>query len=155
AMSVQEIAFGFLSVAVEKMANAIKQVSTQKGYDPADYVLYCFGGAGGQHACLIAESLGINRILIHKFAGVLSAYGMGLADITVIKEVAAETALTDKAIASLQVAVQQATESAMRQIVQQTPDAAGRSAPLVSVQADIRYAGTDFSLRVPSASTAQ
>lgn len=75
----EEVAEGFLAIANEHMAQAIKQISTARGHDVADYVLNCFGGAGGQHACLVAERLGIARILIHPFAGVLSAYGMGLA----------------------------------------------------------------------------
>ena len=85
-ITIEEIANGFLAIAVEKMANAIKKISLQKGYDLNEYALCCFGGAGGQHACLIAEILGIKKIIIHPFAGVLSAYGIGLADITVIKE---------------------------------------------------------------------
>ncbi len=81
-----EVAAGFITIAVETMAQAIKKISLQRGYDLRDYTLCCFGGAGGQHACLIAESLGISEILIHPYAGVLSAYGMGLADVRVIKE---------------------------------------------------------------------
>lgn len=68
------------------MANAIKKISLQKGYDVSEYALCCFGGAGGQHACLIAENLGMKTIIIHPFAGVLSAYGIGLAEIIIIKE---------------------------------------------------------------------
>src|SRR5690606_12954742 len=75
-----EIGDGFLKIAVENMANAIKQISVQRGYDVTEYTLNCFGGAGGQHACLVADSLGMKRVFIHPFAGVLSAYGMGLAD---------------------------------------------------------------------------
>jgi 5-oxoprolinase (ATP-hydrolysing) len=79
--SAEEIADGFLKVAVANMANAIKKISVQRGYDVTEYVLNCFGGAGGQHACLVADSLGIGTVLIHPYSGVLSAYGMGLADI--------------------------------------------------------------------------
>ena len=74
----EEVADGFLKIAVENMANAIKQISVQRGYDVTEYVLNCFGGAGGQHACRIADALGMTRVLIHPLAGVLSAYGMGL-----------------------------------------------------------------------------
>ncbi|AFY62558.1 hydantoinase B/oxoprolinase family protein [Synechococcus sp. PCC 6312] len=81
-----EVAAGFITIAVETMAQAIKKISLQRGYDLRDYTLCCFGGAGGQHACLIAESLGISHVLIHPYAGVLSAYGMGLADVRAIKE---------------------------------------------------------------------
>ncbi|EGJ33100.1 MULTISPECIES: hydantoinase B/oxoprolinase family protein [Moorena] len=91
----EEVAAGFLAIAVEKMANAIKQISLQRGYDVSEYTLCCFGGAGGQHGCLIAEALGIKRVFIHPFAGVLSAYGMGLADIRVLKEQSVEAELVE------------------------------------------------------------
>ncbi len=84
--TVEEIAQGFLAIAVEKMANAIKKISLQKGYDVSEYTLCCFGAAGGQHACLIAENLGMEKIIIDPLAGVLSAYGIGLADLIIIKE---------------------------------------------------------------------
>ena len=77
----EEIADGFLHIAVENMANAIKKISVQRGYDVTEYALNCFGGAGGQHACLVADALGMKTVLIHPLSGVLSAYGMGLADI--------------------------------------------------------------------------
>ncbi len=85
-MSVEEIAEGFLRIAVENMANAIKKISVQRGYDVTKYTMNCFGGAGGQHACLVADALGMESIFIHPFAGVLSAFGMGLADIRAIRE---------------------------------------------------------------------
>ena len=85
-LSPEETAQGFLKIAVENMANAIKKISVQRGYDVTQYALNCFGGAGGQHACLIADTLGMKRVFIHPFAGVLSAYGMGLADIRALKE---------------------------------------------------------------------
>ncbi|WP_293123156.1 hydantoinase B/oxoprolinase family protein [Okeania sp. SIO1I7] len=90
----EEVASGYLAIAVEKMANAIKKISLEKGYDVSEYTLCCFGGAGGQHACLIADALGMKQIFIHPYAGVLSAYGMGLADIRVMKEKAVEKILT-------------------------------------------------------------
>ncbi|MEM8952326.1 MAG: hydantoinase B/oxoprolinase family protein [Pseudomonadota bacterium] len=83
---VEDVAEGFLRIAVENMANAIKKISVQRGYDITEYTLNCFGGAGGQHACLVADSLGISKVLLHPFAGVLSAYGMGLADIRAMRE---------------------------------------------------------------------
>ena len=89
--SEEEIASGFLRIAVENMANAIKKISVQRGYDVTEYALQCFGGAGGQHACLIADVLGMKTVLIHPFAGVLSAYGMGLADVTALRERSIET----------------------------------------------------------------
>ena len=81
-----EVADGYLKIAVENMANAIKKISVQRGYDVTGYTLNCFGGAGGQHACLVADALGMTKVLIHPFAGVLSAYGMGLADIRTLRE---------------------------------------------------------------------
>ena len=81
-----EVADGFLKIAVENMANAIKRISVQRGYDVTEYALCCFGGAGGQHACLVADVLGMKKVVIHPFAGVLSAYGMGLADIRAMRE---------------------------------------------------------------------
>ncbi|WGZ95189.1 MAG: hydantoinase B/oxoprolinase family protein [Candidatus Thiothrix putei] len=82
----EALAEGFLRIAVENMANAIKKISVQRGYDVTQYTLNCFGGAGGQHACLVADALGMQRIFIHPFAGVLSAFGMGLADIRALRE---------------------------------------------------------------------
>ena len=78
------------------MANAIKQISIQRGYDVTEYTLNCFGGAGGQHACLVADALGMTRVFVHPFAGVLSAYGMGLADLRVMRERAVEATFTDE-----------------------------------------------------------
>ncbi|HXT90703.1 MAG TPA: hydantoinase B/oxoprolinase family protein [Trebonia sp.] len=86
----EEVAAGFLEIAVANMANAIKKVSVQRGYDVTEYALATFGGAGGQHACAVADALGIKQVLIHPLAGVLSAYGMGLADITAMREQAVE-----------------------------------------------------------------
>jgi len=84
------VADGFRRIAVENMANAIKKISTQRGYDVTEYTLDCFGGAGGQHACDIADTLGMTRIFLHPLAGVLSAYGMGLADLRALRERAVE-----------------------------------------------------------------
>jgi 5-oxoprolinase (ATP-hydrolysing) len=85
--SPHEVAEGFLRIAVENMANAIKKISVQRGYDVTRYALASFGGAGGQHACLVADALGMKTVIVHPFAGVLSAYGMGLADIRAMREV--------------------------------------------------------------------
>ncbi|MGI9506333.1 MAG: hydantoinase/oxoprolinase family protein, partial [Geminicoccaceae bacterium] len=93
--AVEDVAEGFLRIAVENMANAIKKISVQRGYDVTEYTLNCFGGAGGQHACLVADSLGISKVLLHPFAGVLSAYGMGLADIRAMREAQIERPLDD------------------------------------------------------------
>lgn len=93
----EEVAEGFLRIAVENMANAIKKISVQRGYDVTRYTLNCFGGAGGQHACAIADVLGITRVLLHPYAGVLSAYGMGLAEVRALRERQVERPLAGSA----------------------------------------------------------
>ncbi|MGH1367068.1 MAG: hydantoinase B/oxoprolinase family protein [Maritimibacter sp.] len=85
-MSSEAIAEGFLRIAVDNMANAIKKISVERGRDVSNYTLQCFGGAGGQHACLVAQALGMKRVFLHPFAGVLSAYGMGLAEVRSLRE---------------------------------------------------------------------
>lgn len=91
----EDIAEGFLTIAVENMATAIKKISTQRGYDVSQYTLVSFGGAGGQHACKVADRLGMKRVFLHPYAGVLSAYGMGLADLSALKERAIELDLDE------------------------------------------------------------
>ncbi|WP_315791541.1 hydantoinase/oxoprolinase family protein [Fischerella sp. JS2] len=98
----EQVAAGFIVIAVENMANAIKKISLQRGYDVTQYVLCCFGGAGGQVACLIADTLGMKKIFLHPYAGVLSAYGMGLADVRAIRESGVEKPLTQALIPQLQ-----------------------------------------------------
>ena len=93
--SIEDLAEGFLRIAVENMANAIKKISVQRGYDVTNYTMNCFGGAGGQHACLVADALGMESIFVHPYAGVLSAFGMGLADITAIREHQFQSRLCD------------------------------------------------------------
>ncbi|MEH2449419.1 MAG: hydantoinase/oxoprolinase family protein [Nostoc sp.] len=97
----EQVAAGFMAIAVENMANAIKKISLQRGYDVSQYVLCCFGGAGGQVACLIADTLGMKKIFLHPYAGVLSAYGMGLADVRAIREGGVEQPLTQTLIPKL------------------------------------------------------
>ena len=97
----ERVASGFIAIAVANMANAIKKISLQRGYDVTEYVLCCFGGAGAQVACLVADNLGISKILIHPYAGVLSAYGIGLADIRNTKVKSVEEILTAEIIPSL------------------------------------------------------
>ncbi|WP_420862000.1 hydantoinase B/oxoprolinase family protein [Algirhabdus cladophorae] len=99
--SIEELAEGFLRIAVENMANAIKKISVQRGYDVTKYTMNCFGGAGGQHACLVADALGMESIFIHPFAGVLSAFGMGLADIRAMREHQFESGLHDPRAAEI------------------------------------------------------
>ncbi len=98
----EQVAAGFMAIAVENMANAIKKISLQRGYDVTRYVLCCFGGAGAQVACLIADTLGIKKIFLHPYAGVLSAYGMGLADVRAIREAGVEQPLNQALILQLQ-----------------------------------------------------
>ncbi len=97
----EEVAEGFLRIAVENMANAIKHISVQRGYDVTEYTLCCFGGAAGQHACLVADALGMTRVFIHPLAGVLSAYGMGLADVRALRQQAVEALLSAAALAAV------------------------------------------------------
>ncbi|MFT6452215.1 MAG: 5-oxoprolinase (ATP-hydrolyzing) [Halocynthiibacter sp.] len=117
AKSVEEIAEGFLRIAVENMANAIKKISVQRGYDVTKYTMNCFGGAGGQHACLVADALGMESIFIHPFAGVLSAFGMGLADVRAIQEYqfAAPIEDIDAAKSAIEMLTQKATNDVLRQ----------------------------------------
>jgi 5-oxoprolinase (ATP-hydrolysing) len=98
----EEVAAGFLKIAVANMANAIKEISIQRGYDVTEYTLCCFGGAGGQHACAVADQLGMTRVFLHPLAGVLSAYGMGLADLRVMREQAVEAKLEPASVDDLQ-----------------------------------------------------
>src|SRR5205807_5997007 len=97
-----EVADGFIRIAVENMANAIKKISVQRGYDVTRYVLNCFGGAGGQHACLVADALGMTKVLMHPFSSLLSAYGMGLANIRATREQALEQDFGDGALHALE-----------------------------------------------------
>ncbi|HJS85000.1 MAG TPA: hydantoinase B/oxoprolinase family protein, partial [Acetobacteraceae bacterium] len=142
----EQVAEGFLRIAVANMANAIKQVSVQKGHDVTRFALHCFGGAGGQHACLVADALGMETVFIHPFAGVLSAYGMGLADQTALREQAAETPLTPEAVPSLTALAERLGAEASAALVAQGADPAR-----ITVRADahIRYAGTEAALPVP------
>ncbi|RZV51719.1 MAG: 5-oxoprolinase, partial [Sphingomonadaceae bacterium] len=144
--SAEEAAEGFLAVAVEHMAQAIKQVSIERGYDVKDYVLNCFGGAGGQHACLVAERLGIKRILLHPFAGVLSAYGMGLASIRTERQrvigAVLDDGLADEIAAIVDALIKDCTEELEAQGVQSKAIRARSSALL-------RYRGTETTITVP------
>lgn len=141
----EQVAAGFLTIAIDKMANAIKKISIQRGYDVTDYTLCCFGGAGGQHACLIAEALGIARIFIHPYAGVLSAYGIGLADLRSLKEKAIEVPLTEGAISLVQQTLTDLATAGRAEIQQQGMDPA-QIYTLLKVH--LRYGGSDSALVV-------
>jgi 5-oxoprolinase (ATP-hydrolysing) len=142
----EQVAEGFLQVAIANMANAIKQVSVQKGHDPADFALQCFGGAGGQHACAVADALGMETVFIHPFAGVLSAYGMGLADQTVMKEQAVELPLEPSAMRDLEDAADRLALDAEVALAAQGADA---EAITTARSVHLRYAGTEAALVVP------
>ena len=100
-LAAENVAQGFLNVAVENMANAVKRISIQRGYDLTDYTLVSFGGAGAQHACLVAEQLGIEKVMLHPFAGVLSAFGIGLADQIKLQDMAIEQALNEETLSEI------------------------------------------------------
>jgi 5-oxoprolinase (ATP-hydrolysing) len=119
----RDVAEGFLRIAVANMANAIKQVSVERGHDAANFALQCFGGAGGQHACLVADELGMETVFIHPFAGVLSAYGMGLADQTVMREQAVEIPLEESALPGLRSQSDGLAEEARRALISQGAEA--------------------------------
>ena len=140
-----EVAEGFLMIAVENMAKAIKQISIQRGHDVTGYTLNCFGGAGGQHACLVADSLGISRVFIHPFAGVLSAYGMGLADLRVMRERAVEAILDDALLEDVEAILDEMEEHGRVEMTRQGGDPA-RTYTLRKVH--LRYQGTDSPLIV-------
>jgi 5-oxoprolinase (ATP-hydrolysing) len=139
----EEVADGYLKIAVENMANAIKQISVQRGYDVTNYTLNCFGGAGGQHACLVADSLGMTRVFIHPFAGVLSAYGMGLADQRVMRERAVEKALDDALIGDMQAAYEDMEADGRAEMERQ--GVTGTQTDAIR-KAHLRYEGTDTAL---------
>jgi 5-oxoprolinase (ATP-hydrolysing) len=143
----EDVADGFIKIAVENMANAIKKISVQRGYDVTRYTLNCFGGAGGQHACLVADALGMTKVLIHPFSSLLSAYGMGLADIRATRQQAVEEPFGDAALASIARVGARLAEDAKREVVDQGVAA---QAVQVFVRAHIRYAGTDTALVVPA-----
>lgn len=153
--SPEQVAAGFLVIAVEKMANAIKKISVQRGYDVAEYTLCCFGGAGGQHACQIATALGMKTIFIHPYAGVLSAYGMGLADIRALRERSLELPLTSENAQTLRTTLHELAASGLSELAQQGIPVDFEQSPLAA-QSDIqvlprvhlKYVGTDAPLIV-------
>ena len=141
----EAVAEGFIDIAVGNMANAIKQISVQRGHDVTEYTLCCFGGAGGQHACLVADALGMTRVFIHPLAGVLSAYGMGLADQTAMREQAVEVKLEPKHVGELESVLDRLAFSAREELL-------GQGLPPERVRVlkrvHLRYDGTDSALIV-------
>ncbi len=144
--SAEDVAEGFVSIAVQQMANAIKKISVARGYDVTRYTLQCFGGAGGQHACLVADALGMTRVLVHPLAGVLSAYGMGLADQNVIREQAVELPLEANALPTITDKLDVLAQAARGELERQQLSAAAVS---VQGRVHVRYEGSDSALIVP------
>jgi 5-oxoprolinase (ATP-hydrolysing) len=142
----EAMAEGFLQIAVQSMANAIKKISVARGYDVTDYTLQCFGGAGGQHACLVADALGMTRVFIHPLAGVLSAYGMGLADQIVIREASIEAPLDESGVQIAERRLAELSAAASQELVEQGCEAHGI---VMHRRLNIRFRGTDSALSVP------
>lgn len=137
----QEVAEGFLRIAVDNMANAIKKISVERGHDVTGYTLQCFGGAGGQHACLVADALGMRRVLVHPHAGVLSAYGMGLAEVRALRERQVDLPLSASAAAAE--ILDEITQEARGEV-----EAQGVADVTCAGRAHLRYEGSHQSLEV-------
>jgi 5-oxoprolinase (ATP-hydrolysing) len=142
----ESLAEGFLQIAVQNMANAIKRISVARGYDVTQYTLQCFGGAGGQHACLVADALGMGRVFIHPLAGVLSAYGMGLADQIAMREGSIELPLDEAGLAAAEARLSQLGAAAVDEVASQ---GVARDAVVLHRHLHVRYQGTDTALVVP------
>jgi 5-oxoprolinase (ATP-hydrolysing) len=142
----EALAEGFVQIAVQNMANAIKRISVARGYDVTQYTLQCFGGAGGQHACLVADALGMTRVFVHPLAGVLSAYGMGLADQIAMREAAIEAPLDAEGLAAAEARLGEIGAAAVDELVGQ---GVARAAVELRRRVHLRYQGTDTALVVP------
>ena len=147
----EEVADGYLRVAVENMANAIKKISVQRGYDVTEYALACFGGAGGQHACMVADTLGMETVLIHPLSGVLSAYGMGLADVRAGRQQAVMKRLDESLLAELD---QLRTRLSVEVVAELNGQGIATGEITELPRAHLRYEGTDTPLPVPYGSIA-
>ncbi|HEY6720623.1 MAG TPA: hydantoinase B/oxoprolinase family protein, partial [Burkholderiales bacterium] len=145
ARSLEQVAEGFIEIAVGNMAEAIKKISVQRGHDVTEYTLCCFGGAAGQHACLVADALGMTRVFIHPLAGVLSAYGMGLADTVAMREEAVEVKLEAGSLPVLERALERLSAKAGEELVSQ--GVSGERMRTVK-RVHLRYDGTDSALVV-------
>ena len=145
-MTPEACAEGFIDIAVQQMANAIKKISVARGYDVTRYTLQCFGGAGGQHACQVADALGMGRVLVHPLAGVLSAYGMGLADQNTIREQAIELPLAPGSLPAIAQRLDEIGAAARAELERQQ----AASGPVtLKRRVHVRYEGTDSALVVP------
>jgi len=147
AQTPESVAEGYIRIAVANMANAIKFISVQRGHDVTEYTLACFGGAGGQHACLVADELGMKRVYIHPLAGVLSAYGMGLAQVRALREEAVEKKLEDGALTEIEEKCVTLGEQCVHELAEQ-----GAAFERLEKRVHLKYDGTDTSLPVPLAS---
>jgi len=148
ALSPNDAAEGFLRIANESMAEAIKKISIQRGYNPAEYVLVAFGGAGGQHACAVADAVGVETILLHPLAGLLSAWGIGLADVRALTECTIEQRLTEASD----------LKSRAKELVQSAAEALGAGDDtqfVVSLTAHLKYEGADSTLPIPLAALSE
>jgi 5-oxoprolinase (ATP-hydrolysing) len=143
--SAEVVAEGFINIAVQQMANAIKKISVARGYDVTRYTLQCFGGAGGQHACLVADALGMTRVFVHPLAGVLSAYGMGLADQNVIREQAVEMPLAAASLPLVAEKLDALGAAAQAELERQQVNA---GTVQVHHRVHVRYEGSDSALVV-------
>ena len=143
--SSEEVAEGFVTVAVENMANAIKKISVQRGYDVTRYLLNCFGGAGGQHACLVADSLGIETVLIHPFSGLLSAYGIGLSSVFASRQQGLLKPLADESTDAIEGVIANLREMVLAELAEQGID---RMQVALRPVLHVRYDGTDTTLPV-------
>ena len=142
----EQLADDFIRVACEAMARAIKRISTQRGHDVTGHVLCCFGGAAGQHACLVADALGMTQVLLHPLAGVLSAYGMGLADVRALRERSVEAPLEEAGGGAAAAALAELEAAAVAELeLQGIPAAEAR----VERRGHVKYQGTDVALPVP------
>ncbi len=145
----EDVAAGFLQIAVANMANAVKRISVQKGRDITTYALTTFGGAGGQHACAVADSLGIDTVLVPPMAGVLSALGIGLADTTAMREQSVELTLAPESLDALTAQANSLTEAAQAEL---RAEGVAEERITATVRAHVRYDGTDTTVQVPFAS---
>ena len=152
ALTPEQLADGYLDIAVGNMAEAIKRISIQRGHDVTQYTLSVFGGAGGQHACRVADALGMTRIFVHPLAGVLSAYGMGLADQTAMREQSIERRLEDDAVAALDEALDRLAAEATQDLVSQ---GVAPKRIVVVRRVHLRYEGTDSALIVAASTLAE
>lgn len=141
----EQVAEGFQKIAVENMANAIKKISVQRGYDVTEYALTCFGGAGGQSACMVADSLGMKTVIVHPLSGILSAYGMGLADIRATRQQAVVKELNAEHLTALEDLAQRLAKDAKTEIINQGVTEDGLS---ILPRAHLRYDGTDTPIAV-------